>query len=105
MARTTPPSRPFVLGFACGRPALTATPHTRLPKTGRNHQKTASTHPDQRLDRPRSYMDEPTVSEGGLGPESVAPLLRPWSSSAGCVRRGIAPCSCDVVGVGQRRPG
>jgi hypothetical protein len=30
--------RPFVLGFACGRSALTATPHTRLPKTGRNHQ-------------------------------------------------------------------
>src|SRR3954454_2657859 len=59
MARTTPPSRPFVLGFACGRSALTATPHTRLPKPAGTTKKTASTHPDQRLDRPRSYMDEP----------------------------------------------
>jgi hypothetical protein len=39
MTPTTPPSRPYVLGSASGRSALTATPHTRLPRTGRNHQK------------------------------------------------------------------
>ena len=58
MARTTPPSRPFVLGFACGRSALTATPHTRLPKPGHHYLKTDSTHPEQLLDRPRPVMDD-----------------------------------------------
>ena len=34
-----PASRPFVLGFASGRSALTPAPHTRLAKTAGNAKK------------------------------------------------------------------
>jgi hypothetical protein len=33
--------------------------HAPAPKPAGTTKKTASTHPDQQLDRPRSYMDEP----------------------------------------------
>src|SRR4051794_19868615 len=38
MTRAVSGSRPFVLGFACGRCALTPTPHTRLPNNAGNDQ-------------------------------------------------------------------
>ena len=35
--------------------------HAPAPKPAGTTKKTASTHPNQQLDRPRSYMDEPWI--------------------------------------------
>jgi len=76
------------------RPAWTPTPHPRLPKTKPEDQKQPQPGTTSRLDRLRSFMDDP---EG----DGVHTAIEE-SSAAACRLSAVSPLSSPVS---QLRPG